>query len=57
MQHAASKSNPSLESIIVSFIATIAALKAGDTATFPPVVEHKKEEEEIPVAADMTSRN
>jgi len=55
VQQAATKSNPSLETI-VRFIATIAALKAGDTATFSPVVEHK-EEEEIPVGAHVSPRN
>jgi len=55
VQHEATKSNPSLETI-VRYIATIAALKPGDTAKFAPVVE-QKEEEEVPVGAHVSGRN
>ncbi|HEY2647099.1 MAG TPA: DUF354 domain-containing protein [Candidatus Acidoferrales bacterium] len=46
VHQAVSKSNPSLETII-GYIATIAALKPGDTAVFSPVVEHGKEQVEF----------
>jgi len=56
VQRAATKSNPSLETI-VRYIATIAALKAGEPATFAPVAQSKNDEEEIPVGARVSPRS
>lgn len=54
-QRAATKSNPSLETL-VRYITSIAALDGGDLITTDPIAE-RKDAEEIPVGAHSSPRN